>query len=61
MCVRVCVRMRFFYLRLCVDVGIVSDELFDHVLLSRERCYVEGSVPFLLPSGEKKMESELFQ
>lgn len=41
------------YLRLCVYVGVVGDELLDHVRLSGERRYVEGRVPFLLSRGEK--------
>lgn len=49
--IKICVCV---YLRLCIDVGVVGDELFDHVRLSSERCDVEGCVSFLLSNGEKE-------
>lgn len=40
--------MCVFYLRLCVDVGAVGDELLHHVRLAGEGSYVEGCVSFLI-------------
>lgn len=42
-----------FYLRLCVDVGIVSDEFLHHVCLSSQGSYVKGCVSFLFGKHEK--------
>ena len=50
----VCVCVCVFYLRLCVDVGAVSDELLHHVCLAGEGSYVEGCVSFLLFKKKKK-------
>ena len=56
LCVCVCV----FYLRLCVDVGAVSDELLHHVCLAGEGSYVEGCVSFLLFKKNQKKHFTLW-
>lgn len=48
-----------FYLRLCVDVGAVGDELLHHVCLAGEGSYVEGCVSFLIFKKYKKRKKML--
>lgn len=44
-CVSVCFCVT--HLRLCVDIGSIVDQLFDHFRLAGQRGYVQSSVSFL--------------